>query len=188
MASLWETLIHPDREELEFQERSVVCRAANLLQVGEFQLLQLAYREWFGADLPEALVSRLFTTYMLNNEVPHWARHYARAIVDNAERGIVDDQNPAYHRYDYEYHTTVPRGVQRFWAAVTVLAGVVLGSVIFADAVVRKPTSILPPYFEEDELRPRPAADSSDRRTPNLNWGRSDSIPAGAGLQRDPRG
>ena len=44
---LWETLLHPDREELAMKERLVVISAANQLQVGEFQLLQLAYREWF---------------------------------------------------------------------------------------------------------------------------------------------
>ena len=62
------------------KERLVVISAANQLQVGEFQLLQLAYKEWFGEDLPEALVSKLFTSYMLHNYVPHWARHYARRM------------------------------------------------------------------------------------------------------------
>jgi len=43
--NFFETLIHPDREELENAERVLVCRAANVLQIGEFQLLQLAYKE-----------------------------------------------------------------------------------------------------------------------------------------------
>ena len=71
MSSLWETLLHPDHEELEMKDRLAVISAANQLQVGEFQLLQLAYQEWHDKDLPEALMSRLFTSYMLQNEVPH---------------------------------------------------------------------------------------------------------------------
>ncbi len=57
LSSLWDTLLKPDHEELEMKERLVVITAANQLQVGEFQLLQLAYREWYNMDLPEALVS-----------------------------------------------------------------------------------------------------------------------------------
>lgn len=43
--NFWETLLHPDKEELENPERRVIANAANILQVGEFQLLQLAYRD-----------------------------------------------------------------------------------------------------------------------------------------------
>ncbi len=75
LLSFWETLLHPDREELAMKDRLVVISAANQLQVGEFQLLQLAYREWHDKELPEALGSKLFTSYMLHNRVPHWARH-----------------------------------------------------------------------------------------------------------------
>ena len=65
----FETLIHPDREELEMKDRLVVISAANQLQIGEFQLLQLAYRAWYGYDLPEAMGSDLFKSYMLKNQV-----------------------------------------------------------------------------------------------------------------------
>ena len=41
MTGFFQTLIQPDREE--HPERALIARAANLLQVGEFQLLQLAY-------------------------------------------------------------------------------------------------------------------------------------------------
>lgn len=109
--NLFETLIHPDREE--HGERAEVARAANLLQVGEFQVLQLAYKGWFGRDLPTALVDRMFAAYMFRNEVPYWARQYARNILRLDEQGRLDDLNPAYHRYDSDYHTDVPNGVRR---------------------------------------------------------------------------
>ena len=150
--TLLETLIHPDREELEMKERLIVISAANQLQVGEFQLLQLAYRDWYDEDLPEALVARLFKSYMLKNDVPPWARHYARRILDRLESGDLDDNALAFHRYDYDYHTSMPRGVQRFWVATAAVIIAVFGSIYVANEVVDSPTSMLPPYFEEKDL------------------------------------
>ena len=150
--SLWKTLLHPDREEEEMKERLVVISAANQLQVGEFQLLQLAYREWFGEDLPEALVAELFTSYMLHHRVPHWARHYARRVIDGYERGDLDDNAPMFHRYDDDYHTQVPRGVQRFCVAAAGVIIAVFGSIYIAGQVVDPTASMLPPYFEEKDL------------------------------------
>ena len=152
MSSLLKTLMHPDHEELEMKDRLVVISAANQLQVGEFQLLQLAYKEWHDQDLPEALVAHLFSSYMLDNEVPHWARHYARCIIDGYERGELDDNAPKFHRYDQEYHTSVPRGLQRFCVATAGIIVAVFGSIYVANQVVDSPTSLLPPYFEEKDL------------------------------------
>lgn len=151
--NFFETLLHPDREELEMGERMIVSSAANLLQVGEFQFLQLAYREWFNEDLPEALVARLFSSYMLRDEVPHWARHYARLILSREQRGQLNDNDPAYHRYDNDYHTLVPKGVRQFCAAVALLAVFMVTALLVAGMTVDKPTSLLPPYFNEKELR-----------------------------------
>ena len=152
LSSFWDTMLKPDHEELEMKERLVVITAANQLQVGEFQLLQLAYREWYNKDLPEALVTKLFTSYMLHHQVPHWARHYARRIIDGYERGELDDNAPKFHRYDHEYHTSVPRGLQRFCVAAAGVLVAVFGSIYVANHVVDSPTSMLPPYFEKADL------------------------------------
>ena len=152
LLSFWETLLNPEHEEQEMKERLVVISAANQLQIGEFQLLQLAYREWHDKDLPEALVTKLFTSYMLHNHVPHWARHYARRIIDGYERGELDDNAPRFHRYDHEYHTSVPKGFQRFCIAAAGVMIAVFGSIYVANQVVDEPTSLLPPYFERVDL------------------------------------
>ncbi|MGF1640520.1 MAG: hypothetical protein ACFCUO_06185 [Rhodospirillales bacterium] len=163
--NFFEVLVHPDREELEAGERALVCSAANLLQVGEFQLLQLAYQEWFGRDLPQALVARLFGDYMLRNEVPHWARHYARLILAREEHGLLDIDDPAYHRYDHDYHTVVPQGLRRFCIAVGILTFVLVSSLLVASLSATKSLSLLPPYFEEREM---------PTKEPVANWGRAD--------------
>jgi hypothetical protein len=145
-------LLHPDGDELKLKDRLVVISAANQLQVGEFQLLQLAYRDWFGNNLPEETFSRLFSSYMLDNDVPHWARHYARCVLERFERGELDDMDPAFHRYDAEYHTVMPRGVQRFCVAAAGVFLAVFGSIYVANQVVDSATSLLPPYFEKKDL------------------------------------
>lgn len=161
--NLFQILLHPDREELEMADRSVVGSAANLLQVGEFQFLQLAYREWFGHDLPEALVDRLFSAYMLQNDVPHWARHYARVVLSREERGQLDDNDPSYHRYDNDYHVAVPRGVQRFCMAAGILTFCMAAGILVANMTAREPMSLLPPYFDRGDFR---AANPNDDGRP----------------------
>lgn len=155
--NLLEVLINPEGEELELGERALVCSAANVLQVGEFQLLQLAYASWFGRDLPEALVDRLFASYMLRNEVPHWARHFARAILAEDADGRLDPDHPAWHRYDHDGGAPPP-GALRFYTAVGVVGLALVGALLAAGATVTAPTSLLPPYFERSDLPGNDAA------------------------------
>jgi len=151
--NLWRTLLRPDEEELELGERTLVSKAANILQVGEFQLLQLAYRDWFGRDLPEALVSRLFSSYMLDSEVPHWARSYARQILDEDAAGRIDDARAEYHVYDHDYRSSVDRGKRRFVTAVAVLSLAVGGAIWLAGKTAVNPAVRFPPYVGADEIR-----------------------------------
>ena len=169
--NFFETLLHPDREELEMGERMIVSSAANLLQVGEFQLLQLAYREWFNEDLPEALVARLFSSYMLRDEVPHWARHYARLILSREQRGQLNDNDPTYHRYDNDYHTLVPKGVRQFCAAVALLAVFMVTAVLVAGMTVEQ-TDLAAASIFQREGTPRPSI-----KTPGLEAQTSQRLP-----------
>ena len=170
--NFFKTLLRPDREELENKEKAVVGAATNLLQVGEFQLLQLAFREWYGRDLPEAMVDRLFAGYMLKGEVPHWARHYARKILSESERGQIDDRDPKFHRYNSNYHTTVPGGRLRFGLAMMAVIIAVGGGLLLAELSVGSPAGLLPPYLDANTLKlPKK----------NFSWGRSDSVKQSQG-------
>jgi len=157
---LWETLLNPDREDADMKVRVVVIEAANRLQVGEFQLMQLAYREWHGKDLPETMVARLFTDYILRDDVPHWARHYARTIIDGCDRGQIDMNAAQYHRYDHEYTTSVPHGTKRFCIAVGCLILFLGGGIILADMTAGKRGSMFPPYLDQSDLRKTKASGS----------------------------
>ncbi len=150
--NFFQTLLRPDFEEEP--DKALVARAANLVQVGEFQFLQLAYREWHGENMPEAMTDRLFAQYMLYDQVPAWARHYARRIIELDRQGRLDDQDPRFHRFDHDYKTVVPEGVRRFALAASMIVVVLVGSVVIGDFTADKGTSILPPYFNENELTP----------------------------------
>ena len=153
MSSLFQTLMRPDREECA--ERAEVARAANLLQIGEFQLLQLAYHDWHGEDVAPEAINRLFRSYMIENVVPHWARHYARYIIALDTAGMLDDQEPRYHRYDVDFRTHVPHGVRQFCIAAVAVTICIGGALWISYLAADGNTAVLPPYFEEQELQPR---------------------------------
>lgn len=148
--NFFETLLNPDQDENP--DRAEVANAANLLQIGEFQLLQLAFASWFGRDMTNSEGHKIFDSFMVASIVPPWARHYARAIVEADEAGTLDYNDPAYHRYDREYfRTEMSSGVRRFVVAVTIVVGVLGGSLAIASYTVGC-TSSLPPCFVAEEL------------------------------------
>ena len=155
--NFFQTLIRPDKEENP--ERAEVGRAANLLQVGEFQFLQLAYYEWHGHDLPEALIDQLFSAYMVHDRVPPWARSYARHILDLASRGSLDDKDPFYHRYDVDPSSPISPGVRNFLIAASIVVAFLGGGVLVSHFASGDGLSVLPPYFEKEELKSGAAAD-----------------------------
>ena len=53
-------------------------QATRILNVTEFRLLELAYRDWFGETASEALLEAAFMTYLAEDELPVWARNYVR--------------------------------------------------------------------------------------------------------------
>ena len=150
MINFIKTLIRPDQEE--DPERTVVARAANILQVGEFQLMQLAYHDWYGQELPAALCDQLFQAYMLRDEIPTWARHYARRIIDFEDRGLIDCNDAYYHRYDREYVTHVPQGVRQFTVVSVILASILVLGVVIGELAAGEDGSLLPPYFDQRDF------------------------------------
>lgn len=152
--NFWETLLHPDQEERDDAERQEVGRVANILQVGEFQVLQLAYREWHDDDLPEAMMDRLFHDYMMHNDVPYWARHYARQILRLEDAGRLDENRPQYHLYDSAFDGHVPKGARRLWVITGCIAILFVMVAVLSEYSPGKAVSPFPPFFSEQELRP----------------------------------
>jgi hypothetical protein len=152
MASFFQTLLRPDRED--DPEQAEVAKAANLLQIGEFQLLQLAYLAWFGEEMPEAANDNVFRAYMVRGEVPVWARHYARRVIDLDTHNELDDRDPRYHRYDADYFKALPLGARRLALAVCCLVFFMVGAIAVGYVAPVEVTSLTPPFFSKQELAP----------------------------------
>ncbi len=61
-----------------------VCEAVSaseLLEITEFRLFELAYREWFGREADQAALEPPFVQYMFAQQAPAWVRHFARNVI-----------------------------------------------------------------------------------------------------------
>ena len=87
MNGLVKTLIKPDWDDNP--KRSEILHAANLLQIGEFQLIQLAYKVWYKQDLPEEKINKIFSHYMISGIIPIWVTYYARDIIKMEKARVI---------------------------------------------------------------------------------------------------
>ncbi len=128
MQNFMQTLIQPDCDD--HPENFIVTHAANILQIDEFQLLQLAYHEWYGRDISPVDVDHIFSTYMIHDQVPYWSRFYARQIIDKSERDEIDIDNPQFHCYDHNYITHEPDGMRNVIITILIVLAFLFGSVL----------------------------------------------------------
>ena len=157
MNGLVKTLIKPDWDDNP--KRSEILNAANLLHVGEFQLIQLAYKVWYKEDLPEDKINKIFSEYMVTGIIPIWVTHYAQDILKLSKANVLDSFNDKYHVYDHEFGKYISTEKQRkrrgiFYALVVGI--VFIGSHYMAINYVEDEgsASFYPPYVEKRVVYP----------------------------------
>ena len=111
MNGLVKTLIKPDWDDNP--KRSQILHAANLLQIGEFQLIQLSYKSWYNEDLPEDKINKIFSEYMVTGIIPIWVTYYAQDILKLNKANVLDSFNDKYHVYDHEFGKYISTEKQR---------------------------------------------------------------------------
>ena len=111
MNGLLKTLIKPDWDDNP--KRSEILLAANLLHIGEFQLIQLAYKVWYKENLPEDKINNIFSEYMVSGIIPIWVTAYARDILKLDQANVLDSYSEKYHVYDHEFGTYIYDNKQR---------------------------------------------------------------------------
>jgi len=111
MNGLLKTLAKPDWDDNP--KRSEILHAANLLQIGEFQLIQLAYKVWYREDLPEERINKIFNEYMITGIIPIWVTYYAKDIIKLDQVNMLDSFNDKYHVYDHEFGKYIDNEAQR---------------------------------------------------------------------------
>ena len=155
MNGLLKTLIKPDWDENP--KRSEILHAANLLQIGEFQLIQLAYKVWYKENLPEDKINNIFSEYMITGIIPIWVTAYARDILKLDQANVLDSYNEKYHVYDHEFGAYIYDNKQRRRRGVlyaTIIVCVFVVTHFMAANYVEEPASFYPPYIEKRVVYP----------------------------------
>ena len=157
MSGLLKTLIKPDWDD--DPKRSEILNAANLLQIGEFQLIQLAYKVWFREDLPENKINKIFEEYMIRGIIPIWATYYAKDIIKLDNANILNGYDEKYHVYDHEFgeyiyddRLRIRRGIQ--YATIIILVFVIIHFMAINYVNVEESASFYPPYIEKRVVYP----------------------------------
>ena len=157
MNGLLKTLIKPDWDDN--LKRSEILHAANLLQIGEFQLVQLAYKVWYRENLPEDKINKIFSEYMVTGIIPIWVTYYAKDILKLDRANMLDTYNEKYHVYDrefgthiYEEHQRRKRGV--LYATIIAFVFIVSHYMAINYVEVEESASFYPPYIEKRVVYP----------------------------------
>ena len=155
MNGLLKTLVKPDWDDNP--KRSEVLHASNLLQIGEFQLIQLAYKVWFREDLPEYKINKIFEEYMISGIIPIWVTYYAKDIIKLDKANVLDGYNKKYHVYDHEFGSYIHSDKQRKSRGIfyVVIIGLTfIASHYMALNYVEEPAGFYPPYIEKRVVYP----------------------------------
>ena len=155
MNGLLKTLIKPDWDENS--KRSLIIQAANLVQIGEFQLIQLAYKSWYCEELPEDKINNIFTEYMLTGIIPIWVTHYAADILKLDKANVLDSNNIKYHIYDNEFGETIPDATKRKKRGIVyalIIFFVFIGAYFMAINFSGESAGFYPPYIEKKIVYP----------------------------------
>ena len=157
MNGLLKTLVKPDWDD--DPKRSEILYASNLLQIGEFQLIQLAYKVWFRKDLPENKINKIFEEYMIREIMPIWVTYYAKDIIKLDNANVLNGYDEKYHVYDHEFGTYIYDNKQRRRRGVlyaTIIAIVFIASHYMAINYVDDEGSagFYPPYIEKRVVYP----------------------------------
>ena len=157
MSGLLKTLVKPDWDDSP--KRSEILHAANLLQIGEFQLIQLAYKVWYREDLPEEKINKIFSEYMITGIIPIWVTYYAKDILKLDQANVLDSYHEKYHVYDHEFGQYIYNEKQRKKRGIlyaTIIAFVFVASHYMAINYVEdeQSASFYPPYIEKRVVYP----------------------------------
>ena len=155
MNGLLKTLIKPDWDDNP--KRSEILHAANLLQIGEFQLIQLAYKVWYKENLSEDKINKIFSEYMITGIIPIWVTYYAKDILKLDRANVLDSYNEKYHVYDHEFGEYIYNDQQRRRRGIlyaTIIAFVFITTHFIAANYVEEPAGFYPPYIEKRVVYP----------------------------------
>ena len=157
MNGLLKTLVKPDWDDNP--KRSEILDAANLLQIGEFQLIQLAYKVWYKENLPEKKINNIFSEYMITEIIPIWVTYYARDIIKMEHANVLNSYDEKYHVYDHEFGEYIHDNKQRkkrgiFYTIIILFVFLATHFMAANYVAIEEPAGFFPPYIEKRVVYP----------------------------------
>ena len=157
MNSFFKTLIKPDWDDAP--KKTEIIQAANLIQIGEFQLIQLAYKVWYKENLPENKINKIFEEYMIRGIIPIWVTYYAKDIIKLDDANVLNGYDEKYHIFDHEFGEYIydnkhrkRRGIQ--YATIIILVFIITHFMAIKYVEVEESASFYPPYIEKRIIYP----------------------------------
>ena len=108
----------------------LVAETAGLLEITEFRLFQLAFKEWYGREIRDYEAEDYFTDFMYFDRVPFWVRRFCHRIQNLHEVGRLNPRDYGIMPEQFEYRLLR-------WAVrgVTVLLAVFIMLLFLANTV-----------------------------------------------------
>lgn len=91
----------------------LVAETAGLLEITEFHLFQLAFKEWYGREIRDYEAESYFSDFMYFDRVPFWVRRFCHRILNLHEAGKLNpcDYGIMPERFEYRLLRWAVRGV-----------------------------------------------------------------------------
>ena len=109
---------------LTFNEVEAVQFVGQFLEVSEYEVFQLAYKDWYGKRMTSGTMDYRFENYLDEDVVPFWVWTFVKGVIKKYEQDEVK-------RTDYGIETkilTMPQKIMGWF----IFLGVVLFAIIFS--------------------------------------------------------
>jgi hypothetical protein len=140
------------RRRLFFDEKKMssdvadVLEATALLEVTEFEFFRIAYRRWYGREVDDDVLERLYLPYMFHRRVPLWVRQLARDVIQKAEDEALDPR--AYGVLPRPLSMDMyNRGLRYFLWIIVIFGTMLTGAATVAELMPWYQSCYLPPCY-----------------------------------------
>jgi hypothetical protein len=71
-------------------EAKLIGFAAGVLQISEYELFRIAYRDWFNHPVSDTRLDLLFKNYLASGDAPYWVHDFSRKVHEKFKAGELD--------------------------------------------------------------------------------------------------
>ena len=136
-------------------DRSMVTTVANALDIGEFQLVQLAFKHWYGREMSSWEQEKYFHYVFFQGHIPPFGRHLSREVHSQGSDNNIMERPAFRHLYDLRSNILGSFYRMRFLKVAVLSFVMTLGIFVLAFYTVEfdgRCTSVFPPCLTANDL------------------------------------